>query len=287
MQGMKTIIITGATSGIGLAIATTLAMDGYRVIGIGHSEQSCRKAEQLVHASDPTGECLFKAADLMQQREVHRIADELEPYIVQTCGGKVHALINNVGGVRSWYATTEEGYEQQFALNHLAGFLLTSRLLPYVLAARGRVVMTSSNSHKGVRIHWDDIMLERSYNPLLAYKQSKLCNLLFTKELNNRYGSLGLRAYAVDPGLVQTDIGNKQTGSMVSLIWSIRKRFGVAPSIPAQTYRYLCTQQEYPSGFYYYGCKEQSYSHQVTDDNARRLFALSERLCAITYGDVS
>lgn len=283
---MKTVVITGATSGIGLETARKLACKGYNVIGIGHSKANCDKAAKQILAQKPNGKITYFVADLMQQREVNRIADELEKYISVNCNGEIHALINNVGGVRSWYQTTEEGYEQQFALNHLAGFLLTYRLLPYIEMALGRVIMTCSNSHKGFKMHWEDVMLKNGYNPLTAYKQSKLCNILFAKALNDRYSRNGIRAYAVDPGLVNTDIGNKQTGGLVNLIWSLRKRHGVLPEIPAETYVHLCEQEYAPKGLYYYLCRERQFSKEVTEENANRLFELSEKLCGIKFCDL-
>ena len=129
-------------------------------------------------------------------------------------------------------------------------------------------------------------MLSHRYNPLTAYKQSKLCNILFAKGLNDRYASTGIRAYVVDPGLVNTDIGNKETGGLVNLIWMLRKMHGVSPTIPAKTYGYLCEQETAPDGLYYYLCKEKIYSKQVTSKNANRLFELSERLCGIYFGKV-
>ncbi|MEA4896309.1 MAG: SDR family NAD(P)-dependent oxidoreductase [Oscillospiraceae bacterium] len=275
---MKTVVITGATSGIGLAIARKFACKSYKLICIGHSESNCEQARKMILSESPEADVVFFAGELMQQREVMRIAGELERYISENCEGELWALINNVGGVRSMYTTTEEGYEQQFALNHLAGFLLTIKLLPFVEKAQGRVIMTGSNSHRGIKMHWGDPMLKKGYNPLIAYKQAKLCNILFAKGLSDR----GIRAYTVDPGLVNTDIGNKQTGSLVKLIWSIRKKHGVSPEIPAETYLFLCEQERAPEGLYYYLCRERRFSREVTSDNADMLFSLSERLCGIS-----
>lgn len=280
---MKTVVISGATSGIGLAAARKLAGRGYNVIGIGHNRANCDKAKELILSENPNAKIMYFSGELMQQREVDRVAGELKRYLTENCNGELFALINNVGGVRSLYTTTEEGYEQQFALNHLTGFLLTYRLLPYIEKARGRIIMTGSNSHKGIKMHWDDPMLKHGYNPLTAYKQAKLCNILFAKGLNDRLSGKGIRAYTVDPGLVNTDIGNKQTGSLVSFIWTLRKRHGVPPEIPAETYLFLCEQESAPQGLYYYLCRERKYSREVTSENADRLFALSEKLCGISY----
>lgn len=280
---MKTIVITGATSGIGLETARILARQDFLVIGIGHSKTNCEKAEENIRSENPDAQIIFFLADLMQQQEVLRVAEDIAEYLSANCNGMLDALINNAGCVRSWYMTTDEGYEQQFALNHLAGFLLTHELLPFLKKAGGRIMMTGSKSHKGVKVHWDDVMLRRGYNPLTAYKQSKLCNMLFAKGLNDRYAASRIRAYVVDPGLVNTDIGNKKTGGLVNLIWTLRKRHGVPPTIPAKTHAFLCQQEAAPKGLYYYLCKENSYSKQVTSENADRLFTLSERLCGIYY----
>lgn len=226
---MKTVVITGATSGIGLEVARLLAGQGFNVLGIGRDEARCRQAEASILSENPGARVACFAADLMQQREVVRIASVIRNLLDAQWNGELHALINNAGCVRSRYMTTEDGYEQQFALNHLAGFMLTHMLLPVLLKARGCVILTGSNSHKGIRVHWKDPMFRRWYNPLIAYKQSKLCNILFAKGLNDRYGNTGIRAYVVDPGLVKTDIGNKETGFLVNLVWSLRKRHGVPP----------------------------------------------------------
>ena len=280
---MKSVIITGASSGIGFAAACKFASRGYRIIGVGHCMANCEKARHALISAFPLAEIVFFSGELMQQREVVRVAEEIGRYLEENCGGKLDALINNVGGVRSVYTTTEEGYEQQFALNHLASFLLTCKLIPYLEKAGGRVLITGSNSHKGIKIHWEDPMLKKAYNPLTAYKQSKLCSILFTQGLNDRYAEKGISAYTVDPGLVNTDIGNKQTGGLVNFIWTLRKKHGVSPEIPAETYLFLCEQERAPEGLYYYLCRERRFSKEVTKENADRLFELSERLCGIVY----
>lgn len=281
---MKTIVITGATSGIGLSTAKLLAQDGFQVIGIGRSQAHCEQAAQSIRMAAPQADPVYFTADLMQQREVNRVAAELVGYIHVNCNGKLLALIHNAGCVRGYYMTTEDGYEQQFACNYLAGFLLTYRLFPLLKNAGGRIIMTGSQSHKGIKVHWDDVMLSHRYGPLAAYKQSKLCDILFAKGLNDRYAKSGVHAYTVDPGLVRTNIGNKGAGELVNFIWSLRKLGGVSPEIPAKTYAFLCNQEEAPGGLYYYLCKERAYSKQVTSQNADRLFSLSERLCGISYG---
>jgi NAD(P)-dependent dehydrogenase (short-subunit alcohol dehydrogenase family) len=281
---MKTIVITGATSGIGLETAQTLAGAGYRILGVGRSEERCAKAKETILARNGQADVAFFTADLMQQREVLRVADQITAYIKETCGGELHALINNAGCVRSWYMTTEEGYEQQFALNHLAAFLLTHALFPLLRKAGGRVILTGSGSHKHTKVRWDDVMLRRRYNPLFAYKQSKLCGMLFAQGINELAAETGVRAYVADPGLVNTDIGSKGTGGLVNFVWKLRKSAGVSPAVPAKTYAYLCDPANVPRGLYYYQCRERRYSNQVTGTNAARLWRLSEQLCSVQFG---
>ena len=280
---MKIAVITGASSGIGLATSLELAQKGFSIIGVGHQQTRCDAAKEQIKASSSDSSVWFLCGDLMQQREVERIAEEIKKILARENQDRLDILINNAGCVRSWYTTTEEGYEQLFALNHLASFLLTYRLLAQLRRAEGRVIMTGSESHKHMRMHWTDVMLTRGYNPLTAYKQSKLANILFAKGLNDRYRGDGIAAYVVDPGLVCTDIGCKNTGGLVNWIWSLRKKHGVQPEVPAKTYAYLCESKLPPKELYYYLSKPNSYSCQVTSENANKLFALSQKLCAIEY----
>lgn len=285
---MKTVFVTGATSGIGYAVVRTLAAQGCRVLAAGRTREHCDAALAGIQRDIPWADVHFFTGDLMQQREVNRLADQVSHYLTESCAGKLDVLINNAGGVRTWYATTEDGYEQQFALNHLAGFLLTYRLLPYLVHAGGRMILTGSNSHRHARINWPDIMYKRHYNILLAYKQSKLCAMLFATAFNGRLGERGVRAYVVDPGLVRTDIGSKQTGSLVARFWDLRKRHGVAPEVAAQTYSFLCHQLPRPQALYYYLCQERKYGRGADDRRAAdRLFELSEKLCGICYADAN
>ncbi len=280
---MKAIIVTGATSGIGYEVCRALLNENFRVIGIGHSKEKTEEAQKSLNKEFPEQKSLFFYRDLMQQNEIICLCDELSELLNSECDGKLHALINNAGCVRSWYTTTDEGIEQQLALNHLSGFLLAYRMMPFVKNAKGRVIFTSSNSHKKMKMRWNDIMFKNRYNPLLAYKQSKLCNLLTAYAINDRFVKEGIRAYGVDPGLVKTNIGNKQTGGLINLIWTIRKQHGVEPEIPARTYLYLCMQEEHPDGLYYYNSEQKQYSRHVNKENADRLFSLSEKLCGIDF----
>jgi len=284
---MKTVVITGATSGIGLAAAKALAASGARVIGVGRTKETCEKAKADLMTAVPNADIIYVQGDLSSQTDVNAAADQIQSFL--PLDGCLNALINNAGGVRSGYTTTADGYELQFALNHLAGFLLTYRLWENLKKAKGRVIFTGSNSHKKTRMHWSDVMYSKHYSCLMAYKQSKLCNMLLAKEINRRFEDSGVKAYVVDPGLVNTSIGNKQTGGIVSAFWSVRRKHGDLPEYTAQTYVYLCNQMPAPYWLYYHACKPANYDKRVDNEqDAQRLFELSEQLCGIRFdgGDV-
>lgn len=282
---MKTVVITGATSGIGFAVAKGLADRDTHVIGVGRDKEKGDAAIANIKKQVPEARIRFFYGDLSRQSDVNQIADDIKTYLESHCDGILDVLINNAGGVRNWYTTTPEGYELQFALNHLAGFLLTYRLMDNLKKGDGRMILTGSDSHKYKKMNWKDIMYKKRYSCLMAYKQSKLCNMLYAREFNRRFRDAGLSAYVVDPGLVNTDIGSKQTSGMISWFWSLRKKGGVAPAVAAQTYEYLCKKTPTPDGLYYYQCRERKYSRHVDDDaQAKRLFELSEKLCGISYG---
>lgn len=280
---MKTVVVTGATSGIGYAVCAALLNNGYRVIGLGHSAENCTAARRRLLEINPAFEITYHFGDLMQQPEVRRLAGEISQDLEKS-GDTLQALVLNAGCVRSWYMTTGEGYEQQFALNHLSGFLLTHELLGKLLEGGGRLLLTSSGSHKLMRVNWQDIMYQKRYRPLMAYKQSKLCNMLFAYALAERFAGSGLRAYGVDPGLVATEIGCKNTGRLVAFVWKRRKKHGVKPEIPAQVYLELISRETAPCGLYVGVTGEKAYSREVTKKNADRLFNLSEELCQIRFG---
>lgn len=280
---MRTVVITGATSGIGFATAEEMGARGWNVIGIGRLLERCEKAEAEIKSLYPQTRIRYFVADLSLQREVNKVAEEVIMFVDSNCDGKIDVLVNNAGCVRDWYITTDDGYETQFAVNHLAAFLLTNKLLKKLQNAQSaRVLTVSSGSHYNTRINWNDIMHQKHYNCLLAYKQSKLCNVLFTHEFNRRMENSNVRAFAVDPGLVNTDIGSKNTGGMISWLWTLRKKYGLSPYQAASTIIYL---SKMPAGFepcsaYFKNCAIAKPSKQSLDEyNGYKLWELSAKLC--------
>ena len=282
----KTIVITGATAGIGRAALRAMAARGAYVIGVGRSPARCQESKQAILAEAPYARIDFAVADLSSQRQVRNLADSIRDYVESSGGGKIDALVNNAGTVSSWYTATEDGYELQFAVNYLAAFLLTHKVMPLLeKAPSARIVTVSSSSHYGTKMRWEDVMYRKRYNILKAYKQSKLANVLFSAEVNRRLGTASrIRAYAVDPGLVSTQIGLKGTSGIEDWVWRQRMEGGVSPAQGAETIVFLATDPSVEGSYevYWKDCQPKLPSRYAQrTQEADRLWALSERLCGV------
>jgi NAD(P)-dependent dehydrogenase (short-subunit alcohol dehydrogenase family) len=279
----KTVVVTGATSGIGLATADLLASRGAYVIGVGRSVERCLEAESRLRMAHPEGGVTYCVADLSLQSQVRGVAAQIREKLGSNGTGSLDALVNNAGTFTYKLTLTPEGFETQWAVNHLAGFLLTHELLPLLQAAR--VVTVSSMSHYLGRIHWDDVQLRRRYNGLRAYRQSKLANVLFTLELNRRVGAQSnLRAFAADPGLVNTDIGGKGNPGFVSWVWRQRAASGISPEESARGIAFLVGEQSIqnaPEIYWRHGAPKRPGKRALDEVAAQRLWALSEEMCGI------
>ena len=282
----KVIAITGATSGIGLAAAKSLAQHGAVVLGVGRAKERCQQAERAIKEACPAAQVHFFLADLSSQTQTRALASQIRDWVEQHADGRLDVLVNNAGMVTNWYTATEDGYETQFAVNHLAPYLLTHELLPLLKhSTRGRVLTVSSGSHRNMRIRWKNMMLRRGYNTLTAYKQSKLANVMFSFEFNRRYAAkTGVMAYAVDPGLVHTDIGLKGTGGVVKWVWKLRGPTGASPEQGAETVVFLALENELekPQAVYWKNCRPAAPSKYAQRQvEAARLWRLSARLCGL------
>jgi len=282
----KTIVITGATSGIGLAAAEIAARKGAAVIGIGRSPERCRQAEARLRAFNPAASSKYLTADLSIQSQVRSLAPRIQLLLEEAGRPGLDGLVNNAGTFSYYLSFSPEGFELQWAVNHLAPFLLTHDLLPLLQAASaGRIVTVSSESHRDTRLNWDDIQLRRHYNGLRAYQQTKLANVLFTLELNRRLGTgSGVRAFAADPGLVKTEIGFKGTPALVRWVWGWRRSAGDAPELPAAWIVYLLSEpslQQSPEIYWRGGVPKPASRFALDAQSARRLWALSAQMCGL------
>jgi NAD(P)-dependent dehydrogenase (short-subunit alcohol dehydrogenase family) len=280
----KTCVITGATSGLGFEVARQLAAAGMNLVGIGRSEDKCRRAESELRKESPGPDIRFVISDLSALGQVRAAAETVKAVLPE---GRLDCLVHNAATVSNGYIGTEDGYELQFAVNYLSAFLLTRELFPYLSRPReARVITMCSGSHRRTRINWDDPMLRKRYGCLKAYKQSKLALVLFTVELNRRIaGRFPIRALGIEPGLVDTALGEKNTGGVVRLYWRRRRKKGLTPAEAAASVVRLAMApaQDIPQDYWrLWGPTEPSpYARRV--DSALRLWQLSEKLCGVEF----
>jgi len=226
----RTVLVTGATGGIGLATAEGLARLGADIAITGRDCERTAAAVRRVHAVGGGRVDAF-VGDMSSQAEVRRIADE----VLRTLPA-LDVLVNNVGGYWNTRHVTSDGLERTFALNHLAPFLLTSLLLDRLLEApQPRVVTVASNAHTAGSIDFDDLQGERAYSGARAYSQSKLANVLFSAELAGRTAGSALTANALHPGVVNTSFGAEDPGLVQRALVPFVRPFLKSPAQGAAT----------------------------------------------------
>lgn len=279
----KTVLITGATGGIGFATAQALARKGYEVILHGRNRAKVEAARDHILAEQPTAQLKIVMADLGLLDEVRRMAEE-----VLILAPKLDVLINNAGIWNSKQVLTDEGIEQVFVVNHLAYFLLSHLLLPALRKAPdSRIVCVASDSHKQIKsMFFDNINLDGNYHGLRSYAQSKLANVLFCYEFDRRRRSDDPTIFVVQPGLVQTDIGLKGNTWLHGFAWKVRRKMSgnKTPAQGAATSIYLASEPGIAdqSGKYWDNCKpKKSYSSSYDKDEARILWEMSEEMVEI------
>ena len=237
----KIVVITGANSGIGKVAARQLASMGANVVMICRNRERGEEARsEIIHATQNSNVMLL-LADLSDQKQVRAVAHEFcEIY------EKADVLINNAGIIDNARHETPDGIERTLAVNHLGAFLLTNLLMKRLTKAdEARIITVSSEAHKYSDFDIDNVQLERGYSPLKAYANSKLCNILFTYELNKKIkaGNHSVTAKCLHPGAVATKFG--YGGSIwFKLIWLISKPFLISPEKGAETMVYLATDPD-------------------------------------------
>ena len=201
----KTVVITGATSGIGEVAAIRLAEQGARIVAVARDRDRAEATLVQLRQANPAADHLAHIADLSRLSEMKRAAREIaetEP--------NIDVLIDNAGAIFDKRQVTEDGLEMTFALNHMAYFVLTNMLLGH-LKAGARMVVTASGAHRGAVLAFDDLQSGKHYSGFAVYSKSKLCNILFTRELARRLKGTGVTANALHPGFVATRFGDEQS----------------------------------------------------------------------------
>ena len=274
-----TVLVTGATGGIGKATAHGLAVMGARVAITGRDLARTDAAAREIRAAHG-GQVVTFVADLSAQSEVRRLADE-----VQDALPRIDVLVNNVGGYWNTRRVTPDGLEYTFALNHLAPFLLTNLLVERLKqSAPARVVTVASHAHAQGRIDFDDLQGEQSYSGARAYNQSKLANVLFTYELARRLGPTGVTANALHPGVVNTSFGAADPAGVQRWLVPMFRPFMKSPAEGAATSIHLATSPdlERETGRYYANLAAKRSSPRSYDEGtAARLWQVGSHLAGL------
>jgi NAD(P)-dependent dehydrogenase (short-subunit alcohol dehydrogenase family) len=231
---MRLIVLTGATRGIGRAAAIELARRGAEVVVVGRERDRVDAVVAEARAAGGDAAVHARVADLALMAGVRALAEELRDR-----HERIDVLANNAGALFASRNVTSEGFERTLALNHLAPFLLTNLLLDRL--GGGRVVTTASDAHTGAKLDLDDLQSEQSYAAMRVYGTSKLCNILFTRELARRIPEL--HANCFHPGVVRTGFGKNENG-----IWKVLTTLGSpffrSPERGARSLVWLATSEE-------------------------------------------
>ena len=270
-------VVTGATSGIGKAAATALARMGATVVMVGRDRgrtQAAAAQIAAVSASPPRAEI----ADLSSLEQVRGLAGRLAGL------ERIDVLINNAGLVLGRRRITPDGLEHVFALNHLAPFLLTNLLLPKLTeSAPARVVTVTSDAHSAAHLDLSDPNLEHGWESWRSYANSKLANILFTRELARRLDGTAVTANCAHPGVVRTGFG-RESRPLLKLGITIARPFMLSPERGADTIVYLASSPDVAgqTGGYYVKRRRREPSAAARDDTlARELWELSEKMTGL------
>jgi NAD(P)-dependent dehydrogenase (short-subunit alcohol dehydrogenase family) len=277
----KVVVITGATSGIGEIAAQRLAAMGARIVLVARNAVRGQKTLTSLAASSSGVAHSIYYGNLSLIAETKRVAAE-----IRAAEPRIDVLINNAGALFGKRELTADGLEETFATNHMAYFVLTLALRDSLFAASSaRVVSTASDAHKGYTLDFDDLQAQKGYSAIRAYGRSKLCNILFTRELGRRFSGKRVTANCLHPGFVATRFGDG-SGGLLGRIVGLAKTFAITPEKGAQTIVYLASSPEVSgvSGDYFYKCRIATPTAGGRDDAAaKRLWAESAKIAAIDY----
>ena len=275
MKG-KTIVATGATSGIGEAAVLALAGQGARIVIVARDEARGRATMQKIEAKAPGLGHRLHLADLSSIAETRQVGAGItasEP--------RIDVLINNAGALFSNRRVTPEGVELTFALNHMSYFVLTEALRERLIAsAPARIVSTSSTAHQGAKLDFNDLQSANGYGGLKVYGRSKLANILFTRELARRLAGTSVTATCLHPGVVKTRFG-ESSGGFAGLLIPFLRPFFISPEAGADTIVYLASSPDVVgmTGGYFAKRTLTEPSAAARDDAAaKRLWIESEKL---------
>ncbi|MGP0060833.1 MAG: SDR family oxidoreductase [Beijerinckiaceae bacterium] len=235
MQG-KTIVITGGTSGIGEVAALKLAAMGARIVLVARSKGRGEATLARLDKSAPGLSHKVHYADLSRLAEMKRVAAE-----IAASEERIDVLINNAGALFNARRVTQDGLEYTFATNHMAYFVVTALLRERLMGSvPARIVNTASNAHQAAKLDLDDLQSAKNFMGFAAYGRSKLCNILFTRELARRLQGTGVTANCLHPGFVASRFGD-DSGGLLAPVVRVAKLFAISPEKGAETIVYLAS----------------------------------------------
>jgi len=278
---MKTAVVTGASSGIGLVVARELAKSGWRVLAHGRDSERAAAALDAIRHAVPASPVEMVLADLSVMAEAARFANEISRRT-----DRIDLLVNNAGFTPAARVETSDGYEQCFVANHLGPFLLTNRLLPLLRQAgpSSQIINTSSVAHRFIKdMLWDDLQQTRAFSASDAYCQSKLANILHAKGLAKRLKADRIRANAVHPGFVQSNFSS-HGNRVVRLMYKLGAPFALNSEQGADTILWLAQGGAPDATGQYFTKRKIAASTPAANSDAgvERLWAISEDLVART-----
>jgi len=274
-----TVVITGATSGIGEVAADHLAQLGARIVFVARDRERGEAMRKHLRAVAGHTDHAVHYANLTRLSEMKRVAHEIaesEP--------EIDVLVNNAGAMFNSRIVTEDGLEKTFALNHMSYFVLTNILLDRLKSTPGaRIVSTASDAHKGNKLNFDDLQSARGYSGFAVYGRSKLMNILFTRELARRLAGTGVTANCLHPGFVATRFG-EEAGGIFSFAIKAAKNFALTPEEGAETIIYLASSDEVAGvtgGYFYKSAPATPTKEAQNDADARRLWDASAKISGV------
>jgi NAD(P)-dependent dehydrogenase (short-subunit alcohol dehydrogenase family) len=278
MQG-KVVVITGATSGIGEVAAQRLAGMGARIVLVARDKARGEAALTRLRSGSTTSSHSIHYGDLSRISEMKRLAAE-----IAAAEPRIDVLINNAGAMFGSRRMTEDNLEFTFATNHMAYFVLSVGLRERLLASSpARIVNTASDAHRGRVLDFDDLQSTKGFSAVKVYGRSKLCNILFTRELSRRWDGKGVTVNCLHPGFVATRFGDG-SGRFLSLAVRLAKIFAISPEEGAETIVYLASSPDVArvSGEYFYKRRPAIPTPEARDDAAAtRLWIESAKLAGV------
>ena len=246
------IVLTGGTSGLGFRAAEVLGKEiKNKIILIGSNKQKGETSVRNLIKQTSNNNISFIQCDLSSISEIKSLAYKLNKF-------KIDILINNAGALFFSRKESEDKIEKTFALNHLSYFILTNMLLKYkVIKNGGRIVNVASGAHKGVKLDFNNLEMTTNYNGWIAYKKSKLCNILFTKKLSELTKKNKMTVNCLHPGFVKTQFGKNNSGLASLAIKFLMNFFAISVEEGAKTIIYLATDDTVKNinGKYFYQSK--------------------------------